>query len=1096
MEKPIHYTSNSLRQQAEEILKSKPPRIGIPLSEADSVKLIHELQVSQIELELQHEELLKAKEIELRQSEVKYKDLIENISDVIYTIDKEANITFISPSIKRLLGYLPEEVIGKNFLHFVGESREQLQKRFEEIQKSIEIQNEYQIFSATGEPHWIRFSSKAIYKEGQFVGVSGTLIDVTEQKLAKESILRANRLYAVISQVNQAIVYIKDKDKLLDKICSIAINYGKFRMAWIGLLDEESLTVKPAVCKGWEDGYLSHIKQISLSDSPEGHGPTATALREGTYFVCNDIENDPHMAPWKEEALKRAYRSSIALPIKQSGKVIASFNLYSSVPHFFNREEINLLEEIAGDISFAFDALEVEKERKRAIQEVSKFRTITDQANYGSAITTLDGVLIYVNREFARMHQCEPDELIGKNLNIFHNPEQMPRVEEALELLKLYGKFSAEEVWRTRKDGSIFPSLMNASVIVDSNNIPQFLSATAIDITDLMQKEEALRQSEGDLNYAQQIANMGSWEHNLVTNQLTCSKNYYRQLGLQPGENEGKLNDYFISLVHPDDLKIVEYLHTTNYSENNLEVVELRIVLPNGTTRWLQNNVVPVFENGKLVSLKGVNIDITDKKLAEEEIKQQNERLNAIISAIPDLMFVIDKYGTFQEYYASHPQELLVPEDRIIGSNVKKIFDVETADLHIRKINECIEQQNLVTYEYVVRNENTLWFFEARLAPLGEDRVLTFIRDITEKKQKDIQIKKLSQAVEQSPVLVVVTDLNGSIEYVNKAFTKVTGYTQEEAIGKNPRILKSGQTKRSVYYDLWKTISSGKEWESEWINRKKNGELYWESVSITPIHDESGKITNYVAVKQDITQRKKDEQELIKEKERAEASDRLKTAFMNNISHEIRTPLNGILGFGQILTDPSFSETEKESYFRMLNESCDRLLNTVTNIMDISLLVSGNQKIRKKDVVLSDLICRMNEKFKFSCQQKNISISMPENTKQTILTDEDLLTKIFHQLIDNAVKFTSHGTITIGHKKHKNEYHFFVKDTGIGISEEYKSRIFGNFEQEDFATTRKYEGTGIGLSIAKGFIELLGGKMWLESEKGKGSTFYFSIPTA
>ncbi|MEI8114244.1 MAG: PAS domain S-box protein [Bacteroidia bacterium] len=1036
------------------------------------------------------------KEIALRRSEAKYKDLIENISDVIYTIDNQAKITFISPSITRLLGYLPEEVIGKNFLDYVGESREQLQKRFEEIQKSIEIQDEYQILSASAEPHWIRFSSKAIYKEGQFVGVSGTLIDITERKLAKESILRANRLYAVISHVNQAIVYIRDKDKLLDEICSIAIDFGKFRMAWIGLLDEESKTVKPAVIKGWEDGYLSHIKQISLSDSPEGHGPTGNALREGTYFVCNDIENDPHMAPWRKEALKRGYRSSIALPIKQSGKVIASFNLYSNVPHFFNHEEIMLLEEVAGDISFAFDAIEVEKEREKAVQEVSKFRTITDQANYGSAITTLDGVLIYVNQEFARMHQCEPDELIGKNLNIFHNPEQKPRVEEAIELLKLYGKFSAEEIWRTRKDGSVFPSLMNASVIVDSNNIPQFLSATAIDITDLMQKEEALRQSEGDLNYAQQIANMSSWEHNLVTNQFTCSKNYYRQLGLQPGENEEKLYDYFISVVHPDDLKVVEYLQTTNYSENKLEVVELRIVLPNGTTRWWQNNVVPVFENGKLVSLKGVNIDITEKKLAEVEIRQQNERLNAIINAVPDLMFVIDKYGTFQEYYASHSQKLLVPEDLIIGSNVKILFDAETADLHIRKINECIEQQNLTTYEYVICNESTLWFFEARLAPLGEDRVLSFIRDITEKKQKDIQIRKLSLAVEQSPVIVAVTDLNGSIEYVNKAFTTVTGYSKEEAIGKNPRILQPEQTEKALYQNLWNTITTGKEWQGEWITRKKNGDQYWESASFTPIHDESGKITNYLAIKQDITQRKKDEQEIIREKERAEASDRLKTAFMNNISHEIRTPLNGILGFSQIISDPTSSDLEKEGYLRMLNESSDRLLNTVTNIMDISLLASSNQKLNKKEVILSDLFGRMNEKFKISCQQKKNTISMPEKTKQSILTDENLLTKILHQLIDNAVKFTSHGTITIGHKKHKNEYHFFVKDTGIGISEEYKSRIFGNFEQEDFATTRKYEGTGIGLSIAKGFIELLGGKMWMESEKGKGSTFYFSIPIA
>jgi len=1037
------------------------------------------------------------KEIALRQSEANYKELIENISDVIYTIDNQANITFISPSITRLLGYLPEEVIGKNFLHFVGESHEQLQKRFEEIQKSIEIQNEYQILSASGEPHWIRFSSKAIYKEGQFIGVSGTLIDITEQKLAKELILRANRLYAVISRVNQAIVYIKDQDRLLDEICSIAIDFGKFRMAWIGMLDEESQTVKPTIVKGWEEGYLSHMKQISLSDSPEGHGPTANALRKGTYFVCNDIENDPHMAPWRKEALKRGYRSSIALPIKQSGKVIASFNLYSTLPHFFNHEEINLLEEVAGDISFAFDAIELEKERERAVQEVSKFRTITDQANYGSAITTLDGVLIYVNQEFACMHQFEPDELIGKNLSISHNPEQMRRVEEALEMLKLYGKFSAEEVWRTRKDGSVFPSLMNASVIVDSNNIPQFLSATVIDITDMMQKEEALRQSEGDLNYAQQIANMGSWEHNLVTNQLTCSKNYYRQLGLQPGENEEKLYDYFISVVHPDDLKVVEYLQTTNYSENKLEVVELRIILPNGTTRWLQNNVIPVFENEKLVSLKGVNIDITEKKLAEEKIEQQNERLNAIISSMPDLMFVVDKYGTNLEYYASNAEKLLAPVDRFIGTNVKELFDAETADLHVRKINECIEQHKLITYEYSICNRNSILLFEARLAPLGEDRVLTFIRDITEKKQKEIQIRKLSLAVEQSPVLVIVTDLNGSIEYVNEAFTKVTGYTKEEAIGKNPRILKSGQTKRSVYYELWKTISSGKEWEGEWINRKKNGELYWESVSITPIHDESGKITNYVAVKQDITQRKKDEQQLIIEKERAEASDRLKTAFMNNISHEIRTPLNGILGSGQIIADPDFPLEEKEPFFKILNESSDRLINTITSIMDISLLTSGNQKVYIKEFPIEKLINEIGEKFRNQCEVKNLKLTLINGNIENeakICSDENLIGKIISHLTDNAIKFTISGTIEIGYELKEKELLVYVKDTGIGISDKYKSQIFDNFMQEDNNITRKFEGSGIGLSISKSIIKLLGGNIEVDSEQGKGSTFYFSIP--
>jgi len=181
----------------------------------------------------------------------------------------------------------------------------------------------------------------------------------------------------------------------------------------------------------------------------------------------------------------------------------------------------------------------------------------------------------------------------------------------------------------------------------------------------------------------------------------------------------------------------------------------------------------------------------------------------------------------------------------------------------------------------------------------------------------------------------------------------------------------------------------------------------------------------------------------------------------------------------------------------MLNESCDRLINTVTNIMDISLLTSGNVKIVKSEVLLYDLIKPITEKFKSYCQQKNIKIILPETSFDEnfkIYTDEELLGKIFHQLIDNAIKFTSQGTITIGGEKGKSEYHFFVKDTGIGISEGYKNRIFGHFEQEDFTITRRYDGTGIGLPIAKGMVELLGGKMWMDSVKGKGSTFHFSIP--
>jgi len=236
---------------------------------------------------------------------------------------------------------------------------------------------------------------------------------------------------------------------------------------------------------------------------------------------------------------------------------------------------------------------------------------------------------------------------------------------------------------------------------------------------------------------------------------------------------------------------------------------------------------------------------------------------------------------------------------------------------------------------------------------------------------------------------------------------------------------------------------------------------------------------------------------LMAAKEKAEASDRLKSAFINNISHEIRTPLNGILGFGQILTDPGLLPEEKEQYSEMLNSSSSRLVNTVTNFMDISLLTSGNQKVYKKEINLDNSIKEVISRFKDSCDAKNIVLSTVSPALEPtfrLYTDNELLSKILQQLIDNAVKFTHQGSITVGYEKAENDLHFFVKDTGVGISEKSLNQIFDSFIQEDGATTRRYEGSGLGLSIAKGFIGLLGGKIWLDSEKGKGSTFHFSIP--
>ena len=232
-------------------------------------------------------------------------------------------------------------------------------------------------------------------------------------------------------------------------------------------------------------------------------------------------------------------------------------------------------------------------------------------------------------------------------------------------------------------------------------------------------------------------------------------------------------------------------------------------------------------------------------------------------------------------------------------------------------------------------------------------------------------------------------------------------------------------------------------------------------------------------------------------KEKAEASDRLKTSFINNISHEIRTPLNGILGFQQILAQPDITPEEREEYLELLNESSHRLIATVSNFMEISLLTSGTQEVYISGFSPIQVVNSVVSNFRRRCESKNLvlNVLVPQDlTDMTINSDKDLLTKILNQLMDNALKFTQQGSVTIGYELISNELCFFVKDTGIGISDASQITLFKNFMQEAVGNTRDYDGCGLGLAIAKGIVELLGGDISVESVQGKGSAFYFTVP--
>ena len=377
------------------------------------------------------------------------------------------------------------------------------------------------------------------------------------------------------------------------------------------------------------------------------------------------------------------------------------------------------------------------------------------------------------------------------------------------------------------------------------------------------------------------------------------------------------------------------------------------------------------------------------------------------------------------------------------------------------------------------------------------------IRDISARKQAEKQVKLLSRAVEQSPVSIVITNKEGNIEYANPKFREITGYTTNELNSNNPRILQSGEHSKDFYADLWDTILSGREWHGEFHNKKKNGDSYWEDAIISSIVDHDGRISWFVGVKLDITEKRNMMTDLVAAKEKAEESDRLKSAFLANMSHEIRTPMNGILGFAGLLKEPGLSGEEQQKYIRIIEKSGARMLNIINDIVSISKIESGQMDVAISETNVNDQLEFLYTFFRPETQQKGILLfcqkSLPAS-EVIINTDREKLYAILTNIIKNAIKFSDRGTIDFGYTLQpagsagSAMLEFYVKDTGIGIPKSRQEAIFDRFVQADIGDRRAFQGAGLGLSIAKAYVEMLGGTIRVDSEEGKGSCFYFTIP--
>ncbi|NVN98170.1 MAG: transporter substrate-binding domain-containing protein [Geobacteraceae bacterium] len=372
------------------------------------------------------------------------------------------------------------------------------------------------------------------------------------------------------------------------------------------------------------------------------------------------------------------------------------------------------------------------------------------------------------------------------------------------------------------------------------------------------------------------------------------------------------------------------------------------------------------------------------------------------------------------------------------------------------------------------------------------------IRLKEEHREAEELVRKLSQAVEQSPMSIVITDLNGAIEYVNPYFTKITGYGSDEVLGQNPRVLKSGIQPPEFYKSLWDIINGGYEWHGEFCNKNKSGELYWESASISPVRNANGEITNFIAVKEDITNQKKVYEELQRAKAEAEAATTAKSAFLANMSHEIRTPMNAVIGMLYLVQQSELSEKQK-SYLGKAEGAAKSLLKIINDILDFSKIEAGRLQMECIPFLLSEVLTKVIDIAPVHIGDKKVDlvITVTPETPDFLNGDPVRLGQILLNLVSNAIKFTESGEVLVAIgadavTAHKFRIHFSIQDSGIGMTPEQKERLFGAFTQADPSTTRRFGGTGLGLTISKQLVELMGGEISVESEPGRGSIFSFS----
>ncbi len=1007
----------------------------------------------------------KRAEEELRKASWYARSLLEASLDPLVTISREGKITDVNQATEKVTGISREKLIGSDFSNYFTDP-EGARRGYEQVFAQGAVQDyPLAIRSAAGRVTDVLYNATVFKNElGEVEGVFAAARDMTERK-------RAERALRALSDCNESLMRATDEPSLLKRICDLVVNVGGYRMAWVGYAEhDEKKTVRVVAESGFEAGYLDAV-DITWADVERGRGPTGTAIRTGKAAACHDVTSDPRFAPWREHALRRGYRSTLALPLKNGEQVLGALSIYATEAGALDSAEQQLLAELANNLSYGIVALRAKDESKRAEealqQSEQRYRLVFSEMLVGFALLEVvydengnpcDQRYLEVNPAFETHTGLPRDRVLGKTIR-----QVLPGIEPFW--IETYGKVA------TTGESIHFENyaqpLQRWFEVTAFRTHAGYLAVTFADITERKRAEEvrerlaAVVDSSDDAIISKTLeGTVTAWNHGAE-----------KVFGYSASEAVGKS---MLILVPPDRINEEYSILARVGRGESVEHFETVRIRKDGRRIDVSVTISPIRDSsGAIVGASKVARDITDRKRVEQGIRSLNQQLEERVQ---------------QRTAQLHESEQRVR--RKLDSILSPQGDLGNLDLS--DILDIAAVQSLADDFYRLA-QIPMFIVDLKGNPVvaaGWQEICTKFHRAHPEACRNCQESDLELSTGVVPgefklykcknnLWDVVTPIMVGSQHMGNLFSgqfffadepvdremfraqaAKYGFDEKEylaALDRVPHLKREAvDTGMAFYVKLAQLLS----------------QLSYSAIKLARSMTETGRVNGELAAS-------------VKELE----------AFTYSVSHDLRAPLRHISGFSKILSEefgPSLP-TDAQHHLQRIQEGTRRMGLLVDDLLNLARI--GRRELSLQICGLKSVVEEVIAELLPECEGRNIEWNF--GNLPFVECDPGLIKQVFQNLISNALKFTrprSPAVIEIGQSDQEGTPAVFVRDNGVGFNMKYADKLFGVFQRlhrpEDF------EGTGVGLATVQRIIHKHGGRIWTEAQLDKGATFYFTLGAA